>query len=202
MDIVLPLSFNNPNLPVVQRPGFRDDFDRPAADVLGTTTDGKLWTVLDSGSSSSVWGTFGDGTAGMKSSSSQYHLALADALTPDGTLTAVVGDIGATSRRWGLTVRAQGEGDYIYIAPIGTNPELRMAKQVGGNTTPTSTIGPVLSTGDTVTVALAGPSIIVSVNGASVISDSIPEFTGVTTHGMYAFSGAEGSWRSIEFTPA
>src|SRR5699024_9211223 len=118
MDIVLPISFNNPNLPIVQRPGFRDDFNRTAADVLGTTTDGKPWTVYDYGSTSSVWGTYGDGTAGMKSASSARHLAVVDALTPDGTLTATFRTTDEAARRPGLTIRATDANNYIQIAPI------------------------------------------------------------------------------------
>lgn len=203
MDIVLNTRFNNPNLPVVQRPGFRDDFNRPAADTLGTTLDGKPWTILDYGVSSSVWGTLGDGTAGMKSATSGRHAAVADALTPDGTLTAVVGERGTTGYLPGLTVRAADADNYIQIAAIGsTNQELRILKMVAGTSTSIPTIGPIIATGDTVEVTCAGTAITVAVNGATAITATIPELADVTTHGMYAFTGAVGTWDSVEFTPA
>src|SRR5699024_6868417 len=90
VDIVLNTVFNNPNLPIIPVPGFSDGFNRPVADSLGETDTGKPWVVIDSGSTTSTWGTYGNGTAGMKSASSAYHLAVANALTSDGVLRAKV----------------------------------------------------------------------------------------------------------------
>ena len=203
MDIVLPISFNNPNLPVVQRPGFRDDFNRPSANVLGTTTDGKPWTVHDYGSTTSVWGTYGDGTAGMKSASSARHVAVVDALTPDGTLTATFRTTDESARRPGLTLRAADADNYIQIAPIGaTDHRMRILKMVDGTASNSPDLGPLLNNGTQISATCVGTTITVAVDGVDALTWDIPEFTNVTTHGMYAFSGAVGAWDGIEFTPA
>lgn len=203
MDIVLPVSFNNPRLPVVQRPGFRDDFDRPSANVLGTTTDGKPWTVHDYGSTTSVWGTYGDGTAGMKSASSARHLVVADALTPDGTLTATFRTTDESARRPGLTLRATDADNYIQIAPIGaTDHRMRILKMVDGTASNLSDLGPELLDGTVVSATCVGSTITVSIDGALALSWTVPELADVTTHCMYAFAGAVGAWDGIEFVPA
>lgn len=203
MDIVLPVRFNNPNLPIVQRPGFRDNFDRPAADVLGTTVDGKPWTIFDYGSTSSVWGTYGDGTAGMKSASSARHAAVADALTPNGTLTAKFRTEDEAARRPGLTVRALDADNYVQIAPIGaTDHRLRILKMVDGTASNSPDFGPLLNDGTQIAVTCVGTTITVAVDGVDVLTWIIPELADVTTHGMYAFSGAVGAWENIEFVPA
>lgn len=203
MDIVLPTRFNNPNLPIVQRPGFRDDFDRPAADVLGTTTDGKPWVIHDRGSSTSVWGTYGDGTAGMKDASSSWHIAAADAMTADGTLTAVVATRATSGFHAGLTVRTIDPDNHIQIVPSGTSdPSILLRSVTGGSATTVGQPGPALVEGDTVDVTCSGTHITVAVNGVVAISGTIPDHASATQHGMYAFVGAVGTWENIEFTPA
>ena len=203
MDIVLNTNFNNPNLPVVAIPGIVDSFNRPAADILGVTEDSKTWEILNSGTTSSVWGTYGDGTAGMKDSSSQYHLAVADALSSNGTLTAVLETVDGSTRRPGLAVRVVDNDNWINIAPISnTDNRVRVTTRVAGISTSDATIGPVMEAGDTLTVVLDGPSITVMVNGVQVITASDPNHINATKHGLYAFTGAIGTWDSIEFVAA
>lgn len=203
MDIVLPTRFDNPNLPIVQRPGFLDAFDRPAADTLGTTDDGKAWVTHDYGTTSSTWGTYGDGTGGMKSSSSGRHLAVVDALTADGTLTATFRTSDETARRPGLTLRARDADNYIQVAPIGaTDHRMRILKMIDGTASNLSDLGPFLLDGTEVAATCVGTTITVAVDGVDALSWDVPELSTVTTHGMYAFRGAVGAWEGIEFTPA
>lgn len=203
MDIVLPVRFNNPRLPVVERPGYYDDFDRPEADTLGSTSNGRRWETLTN--TGALWGTTGTGAAALQSSGSQFHAAVADALTADGTLTTTIEDVdqSAPNRRFGLAFRAQDWDNLTILAPVSSsNHELRISDRVDGVTTALSGIGPVLSTGDTVTVRLDGTTVTVEVNGANVLSQTITARASATKHGLYAFADAGGRWESIEFTPA
>lgn len=203
MDIVLNTVFNNPNLPLVPVPGFSDTFNRATADTLGSTPGGKPWILFDSGTTSSTWGTYGNGTAGMKTSSSAYHLAVANALTPNGSLVAKLGTYDAAQRRPGLVIRAKDKDNFISIAPASsTVHEMRLAKRVAGVTTTLTGGGPALVAGDTVTVVANGSTITLSVNGVQALTASIPELVDATMHGMYAFTGAIGAWDSVEFIPA
>lgn len=203
MDIVLNTKFDNPRLPLIPLQGFRDDFDRGASDSLGSTSDGKPWTIYDSGSSTSTWGTYGDGTAGMKDSSSQYHLAVADGLASDGTLTAEISTVNEAERRPGLALRCVDSDNFIYLAQASSsNHTLRIAKRIAGDTTTLSEVGPALQAGDKLIVTLDGPRVIVNVNGEEAMSVLIPEHANATQHGLYAFSGAVGTWESIAFNPA
>lgn len=203
MDIILNTVFNNPNLPIIPVPGFSDGFNRPVADTLGETDTGKPWVLFDSGTTSSIWGTYGDGTAGMKSASSAYHLAVANALTPNGSLVAKLSTYDAAQRRPGLVIRAKDKDNFISIAPASaTVHEMRLAKRVAGVTTTLTGSGPAIAAGDTVTITANGPTVTVSVNGVQALTADIPELADATLHGMYAFTGAIGAWDSIEFVPA
>lgn len=203
MDIILNTKFNNPNLPVATLPGFTDSFDRAAADTLGMTDDRKPWHVIDSGSSTSTWGTYGDGTAGMKDSSSKFHAAVADGLAANGTLTATLATYEAATRRPGLAIRATDSNNMIYIAQASASAHaLRLANRVGGQTTTLPESGPELVAGDTLKVEFNGPTITVRVNGTTAFTVNIADNLSATSHGLYAFTGALGAWESIEFTPA
>lgn len=202
MDIVLNTYFNNPKLPVVPLPGFVDDFNRPAADTLGETLDGKAWSLHSYSNSHAVWGTYGDGTAGMKSSGPYFHLAVADALVANGTLRATVSAIDETAEnnRAGLAVRATDANNYISIAAIDpTNDRLAIQKRIDGSVSNVATAEQSLAPGDQLAVNLRGSSVEVILNGATILSAAIPEFTDVSNHGFYAFTGSAITWDHVEF---
>lgn len=203
MDIVLNAVFNNPRLPIVPVPGFLDDFNRPAADTLGTTVDGKPWVVHDYGNSPSVWGTFGNGRAGMKEAIAQRHFAVVDALVPDGTLTARVGSIDTTDRRTGIALRYVDLDNYLVLlagTPLYTRLTLEM-RLAGSYTVLARNDDVALAAGDTITVTLNGPTIRVDVNGTERINAQVPDLTTATRHGLYGFATTRSTWDSIEFTP-
>jgi len=204
VDIILNTSFNNPNLPVMPLPGFFDDFDRDEADVLGQTVDGKLWKIFNPGTTSSVWGTYGDGTGGMKSSTVQHHIAAVDALTANGTLTAHLAsfDETAPTRRFGLAVRVLDANNYVVIAPIShTGQSMRIAYSINGSLQLTDDRGPDLAPGDTVSATMLGDTITASVNGTQFATATIPELSHGTQHGLYSFYESVSAWDMIEFTP-
>lgn len=204
MDIILPTRFNNPNLPIVQRPGFADDFDRPSANTLGTTDDGKEWTLLDIGSNASVWGPNGDGTASLKTASSSYQAVVADGLAADGTLTAQVATVGANDERWGgLAIRALDESNYIYISETASaDQRIMLRERVDGSSNNLAGPAAALQSGDVLDVTVNGTAIEVFLNGTSILTATSSNFIGETRHGFYAASGTVSSWESIEFTPA
>lgn len=204
MDIILPTSFNNPNLPVVQRPGFTDDFERASADTLGTTDDGKAWALLDIGSNPSVWGPNGDGTASLKTASSSYQSVVADGLASDGTVTATIATVGANNERWGgIVIRALDERNYLYVSETSsTDQRIMLRERVDGSSNNLAGPATALQSGDVLDVTVNGTAIEVSLNGDSILTATSSNFTGETRHGFYAASGTVSSWESIEFVPA
>lgn len=205
MDIILPTRFNNPNLPIVQRPGFADDFNRPAADTLGVTSgESRPWQTFDIGSNPSVWGTHGDGTAGMKTAGSSWQLAGVDGLVSDGALTAALASIGGDTSRWGgLAFRIiDGDNHYRIVEASASDPRIILQKRVGGTTSAlgTATVSP--SPGDEISVTFSGSQIAVYLNGSTVITATSTDLPGETVHGFYSQSATVATWNSIEFTPA
>lgn len=204
MDIILK-PFNNPNLPVVALPGFFDDFNRDSADVLGSTVDGKDWAVFDPGTTSSVWGTYGDGTGGMKSSTSRHHIACVDALSSDGTLSATLAGAGdVSSDRYGLALRVVDAENYISIAggSGGLSGSTVISVSTGGSVTILNSRLPKLVEGDTIRATVQGNRISVQINDGETYSDTLPTDTSGTSHGFFSFQGATAKWDMIEFTPA
>lgn len=203
MDIVLNTVFNNPNLPAIPVPGIYDDFERPAADVLGKTREGKAWLIHDYGTTSSVWGTNGDGTASMKSSSSGYHAATVDSLVADGTLTGEVGAITAGVRYGGLMLRYQDMDNFIYVGETSsTDQRISILHRTAGTQGNLAVSQHVPVTADAISIDTLGPAIIVRVNGAQILSIASDKFVGKTRRGLYAFTGTNASWKKLEFTPA
>lgn len=203
MDIVLPTRFNNPNLP--QRPGFIDTFERPAADSLGTTDDGRPWTVIPSPGAISTWGTTGNGTGGMLSASYATHFALVDSEASDGVLTAHIADLDMelSGNRFGLAFRMAGLDNYFVLQTFFTGQAgWRLTKVANGvaSTAADSPSTPVRA-GDTISIALAGESIAVYRNGGAVLNVSDPDLTRNTSHGLFAFATSDVEWSEISFTP-
>ena len=204
MDIILK-PFINPNLPIITLPGFFDDFNRASADVLGSTVDVKDLKVFDSGSTSSVWGTYGDNTGGMKSSTSGSHIACVDALTPDGTLSATLADVsGVSSDRYGLALRVVDAENYISIARgSGSLSGLTVISvSTGGNVTILGSRLPRLAEGDTISATVQGNRISVQINDGETYSETLPTDMSGTSHGLFSFHGATAKWDEIKFTPA
>lgn len=202
MRIVLPTRFNNPRLP--RLPGFSDSFDRPAANTLGSTDNGLPWQIIDYPGTSSVWGTTGNGTAGMKSSPSSTHAAVVNAGAANGVLSARLAsfDPDLTGNRFGLALRTQDMDNCILLQTTLPNaPGWRLSRYVNGTAVGLSQSATPIAPGDEIEVILDGASITVFSNGAQILADEVSELATVTTHGMFAFSTSDAEWDSIEFTP-
>lgn len=200
MDIVLPTRFNNTRLPKVVRPGFHDDFNRPAEQGLGVTTDGKEWNY-----SNSPWHIVEPGEASsVGTSAATSGVAYVDGLSSDGTLTAVCGKAPTDDPRSGIAFRAAnpGNGSYIGIWP-NTSENLTIYVRVDSGSESTHALGAQLADGDTLSATFIGPDISVSLNGATLYTGQITTHQDSTQHGFMSFmSTSNGTWDSIEFIPA
>lgn len=197
MDIVLPTRFNNPNLPVIQRPGFSDTFNRPPADSLGSTNDGKVWDYFGF----VPWKIIAPGHASGLASSSH---AVVDALTANGTLSTVIGKAAGASadKRSGLVFRMLDRDNYLYVCP-NTSNVLTFYGRIGNVTAFSQAVtGHTLATGDTLSVVMAGTQITIRRNGADIATRTVTELAGQTKHGFYGNASSDAEFDSIEFTPA
>lgn len=205
MDIVLNTAFNNPNLPVIDRAGFFDDFERPAAASLGETSrEGRQWTAFyPSGSLPVVWGTIGDGTAGCLESGGLHQMAVADAQATNGTLSAKFSGDDSDHRRFGLSARVVDAQNWLAVAASSSSADdVRIIQRIDGNQrTLSQGFGPVLEDGDVLSIALNGTAVTLLANGEEILTATCDaSLVGVTTHGLYAFSGGLSWWDWIEFT--
>lgn len=193
MDIMLSTRFNNPNLPIVIRPGFTDSFDRPAGS-LTATDDGKVWDTWGF----TPWTLTGDGTV---TGADGAATTTVDSLSSDGILTAVVATVG-TLNRAGLVLRMIDRSNYLYVVP-STSGYLTLYGRIDNATAFSHRFDTnTLSAGDTLSVELSGPTVTVSLNGTAIGSRTVPELTDATHHGLFTASGADTTWDSITFTAA
>lgn len=197
MDIVLNTTFNNPNLPIAPIPGFVDDFDRPAASSLGTTIDGKEWSHFFG----TPWSITSDGHAtGLQAA----PVAVVDALTPNGTISATVGKAASAGadQRGGIAVRAKDDRNYIFVMNHSSGDRMNLYVREDGASVISQSVGPPMATGDTLSMELSGQQLTIFLNGAELYSTTVAHHAGETRHGLYATLGCDMEWDSISFTPA
>jgi hypothetical protein len=175
--------------------GITDSFDRADASGIGYTDDRKPWVR---------WGIGGQffGGWGIISNACRYTdsnsraLIIADAGLADGTLTVVVGAIGAGQA--GLIVRGTDADNYVGVnLYIGAGDvRCQLVKRIAGaNTSVNLSASPQVAAGDTVAVVCSGTSVSVKVNGTQVIApQTITEFSTITRHGLWATAAGTG-WR-------
>lgn len=187
MDIILNTTFNNPQLPFVLRPGFRDSFDRDAG-VLGKTEDGKTWEQWGG-----AWVTTGDGVA-MGSAE-----VFADAMSADGTLSAKLRTVDLDSdARGGVAFRVVDRDNYIRICP-NTSGVLTIYVYEGGDISESTSSTTSLADGDVLAVTGTGASIAVQVNGSTVLSHETEINRTATKHGLYSRGANNTEYESVEF---
>lgn len=194
MDIVLPTKFNNPNLPIIQRPGFTDAFDRAPADALGSTDDGKDWSYFGF----APWKIVAPNHAAGFGTSNH---AVVDGLTPDGVLSTVIGKAATSSadKRAGLVFRMLDRDNYLYVCP-NTSNTLTFYGRVSAATAFSQAItGQTLATGDTLAIAMVGSQITIRRNGIDVATRTVPDLAGQTLHGFYGNASCDAEFDSIEF---
>ena len=187
MDIILNTTFDNPQLPVVLRPGFIDSFDRGAGTLI-QTDDRKAWEQLGT-----AWGTTGDGAA-MGSAE-----VFANALSADGTLTAKLrtADTGG-DMRGGIAFRVVDRSNYIRVCP-STAGKLTLYVIENGSSVGTASTDSVLADGDVLEVSGNGASIVVQVNGSTVLSYETERHRNATKHGLYSWSTNNTEFEYVSF---
>lgn len=193
MDIVLNTQFNNPRLPILERPGFTDSFDRPNGQGLGSTDDGKPWDYFGF----APWDIIDGNATGFGRSNN----AVVDGAAADGTVTAIIASAASESadKRGGLTLRMIDRDNYLYLCP-NTSNVLTLYGRVNGATAFSQAIsGETLSDGDVVGARLAGPLVTVLLNGDVVATRNVPDLVNATRHGLYSHSACDTEWDSIEF---
>ena len=187
MDIILNTTFDNPRLPVVQRPGFIDSFEGSAG-TLGKTEDGKSWEQLGS-----AWGTTGDGVA------TGAGEVFADAMSADGTLTVKLRTVDVDGdKRGGVAFRVVDRHNYIRFCP-NTSGVLTIYVYENGSVVNTTSTETVLADGDVVEVSGSGAYIVVRVNGSTVVSYETEIHRTATKHGLYSNGTNNTEFESIEF---
>lgn len=191
MDIILDTTFNNPRLPVVERPGFVDDFHRAAGQGLGTTVDGKTWEA-----NGSMWSITETGRATRVSGADSVFV---DALASDGTLTAVLSKTDDENRNGGVIFRRIDDDNYLYYRGHN-NGGSALYSRVDGATDLSQITGDVpLEDGDIIEVTMTGPDIVIRKNGTQVTAVTYEPLMNATQHGLIATTSAKHEWDSIEF---
>lgn len=202
MDIVLNTTFNNPNLPVVPKPGLVDEFDGPEG-PLGSTLDGKPWTLYMNVESTAFIRT-GNGTAGFSGNGGNDSVAVADALTPNGRLTSRILNVNPENTQTGLCARFVDEDTYLWISGGSAGGPLRIYESTRSGKNMLGNSSHVPSDGDDIEVVLNGASVTVYANGSEVTSANTALTSG-TLHGLHV-RGINGpittEWERIQFTPA
>lgn len=187
MDIILNTTFDNPQLPVVLRPGFIDSFDR-GADTLIQTDDRKAWEQLGT-----AWGTTGDGAA-MGSGE-----VFANALSADGTLTAKLRTADTRGdKRGGVAFRVVDRRNYIRVCP-NTSGTLTLYVIENGSSVGSTSTGSVLADGDVLEVSGYGASIVVQVNGSTVLSYETESYRTATKHGLFSHISNNSEFEHVSF---
>lgn len=198
--IVLNRNTTNPNIPTVPVPGFSDTFNR-ADGAMGSTPGGnKLW-VADTGN----WSIKSNMAA--YDASKSYSYLTADALTPNGTLTAKIGTVQADtgSTAMGLTFRYTDANNFmrIYLRGGGANMAGITIRKDGVETPIFSVPGSVQAkAGSVVSVVGEGSKITVLIDGVVANTATTDLLTG-NRHGLCGVSvGPDCRFDSASFVPA
>ena len=171
----------NAQLPKLDTYGFADDFAR-ADGPLGQTLDGKPWT--QSSGNGSQW-AIDAGRAHLVSVNAPDNrsLALVDAHTADGTLTAIAGTNLAGP---GFVVRALNYHSHLRInAPSGRLTLTRLVTPGTATTIAVAEAASPINAGDTIDIILDGPSITLRRNGVVVLTADEPYNATMTRHGLF-----------------
>lgn len=193
MDIKLDTIFGNPNLSVIQYPGFADDFNAPDGPLI-KTLDGEPWETYETATTEGVWvRTSGKAKC---NSGSGYNCCVADAGTADGTLLLKVGAAG-TGHLCGAIFRAVDMNNCWYVRGRTSSSDFhyQLFKVTAGTVAAQSVTGtpPLSADGDEIRVELSGSSISVKINGANVFTRTDSYLQTATKHGLFN--------SSVDFTP-
>jgi len=200
MDIVLNTTFLNALLPTVPLFGFADNFNRADASTLGVTSgEAKAWTIYGTGA---VW-SIASNRAGLTALTGSSAIAYVDGASADGTLKATLA-VAGTQKAVGLSLRGTDLTNQYYLGrESGSVLKWTLYKRVAGTVTSLGNSGVNIADGDVVEAVMSGNSIIIKINGASVISATDSTFNTKTLHGFYGSSvSLDAKWDDISFVAA
>lgn len=189
MDIILNTIFNNPNLPIILRPGLVDGFERPAGQI-SKTDDHKDWDNYNG-----TWVTNGDGTA------SGSGALIADGLSPNGEVTLTVDSFTSEGGdfRCGVVFRAKDRSNH-FRATLNTSGILTLYVIVDEATSESATASGVYpQDGDAIGVRLNGDSITLTLNGEVVLTHTTSMYMTETQYGLYSRSSNNARFGAIKF---
>lgn len=200
MDIILNTTFNNPNLPRVELPGFYDDFGpdggTPSPTSLGVTSrEHRAWQYR-----ADPWARNDNHTASPTTLGSQ--VAYTDAHRANGILRTVIADPGPDGI-YGLSFRYVDSRNWAYFA---YNPNLGIflfRAYIDGATPvtyPTATPITTPKAGDTIALDLQGATVRGYHNDHELLVETIDAHTSATHHGIYA-SQPTVQFEDVEFVP-
>lgn len=178
--------------------GVRDDFERPDATELGTSSSGDPWSEI-----SGAWG-IDAGTAQVlePAATATRSLAIVDMGEPDGSVSATMS---AAANGWGLVFRYRGKFNYWIVSAAPKFATYNVQKVVDGELVTVGSLGlaPV-GDGAVVRVELRGNSIEVFVDDVLAGNFEDPHLAGATLVGLSAEGAAiqEGRWDAFEAVPA
>lgn len=174
--------------------GFTDNFNRADAATLGASY------VASSQAGTPVWSIVSN-RASLTAATSGNNVISRECNSADGTLQVTIAAGGAT-KQMGLAARVQDALNNLRVAPLSTG-DLRytLFKRVASTSTVVQTATTkTVADGDVMQVVLAGTSVIVKVNGTTIITATVSEFTGVTKHGLFCSSGTlDGAFEDLSF---
>lgn len=195
---IIPGSFNNPDLPVLDVVGFQDTFTRADSSSLGHAEfPARPWETMPTDAVQAITG----GSAYVtRSGNPAATIAVVDALTADGTLTATLGK--PQLNHLGLAFRVASVTDHWRITSHAVGG-LFLVKTVGNTSTTVQNASSFsVEEGDELSVELAGPSIRVFLRGEEVMSATDTALQGLTRHGWYSNGGAANLIHDVKFMPS
>lgn len=174
----------------------------------GDTSDslGYDWIAL-----SGIWRRLGGAAVlhvATEAGGSGHHHVVADSGLADGTASVVLRDVRNAARGMGMVVRATDDNNLL-LAAVDADGSSIYRRQGGAFVEVASSAGSSVVSGDVLSVALAGASITVKLNGVTKVSGSSSFNQTATLHGFHAYNDAvrdyvvlDGSaWDDYSFTP-
>ena len=182
LQIVVPGTFTASGLPDLGLLGFEDTFNRPDAEVLGSTeTPRRLWAT--NSTQPTEGGVLGGEAYVRTTTTATQCVATADGRSADGVLECTLGNFGAGQA--GVAFRVSSTTNAFRLCSID-GAAYRLSRVASGVTTTlwqSSGVTPTI--GDVLKVTMDGPLIEVYVNGANLFDIEDAHNQTVTRHGFW-----------------
>lgn len=184
---LLGVNFNNPDLETIPAYGFDDQFERANSASLGTTPQGKVWDIQPAGSTQAI--VSGQAYVTRSTGNPGPTYATTDAFTSNGAMEVKVSavDINFT----GMALRVESLTNYLRF--VVSTSGYRLERVSAGATTVVFSalnVAPIFPV--VLRAVMEGSTIELYANGSLLSTQTVPEHTGNTRHGIYS-SGQTGA---------